>query len=73
MAPAAEDNSALLARSIVGWFSRQPELGSAGGLVAPPVFHLVLAAARALSVGQHGDAQHDSTPATIVDGPGVVG
>jgi len=73
MAPAAKDNKALPVLSTVGWFFPLPSLEYAAGSIAPEVCHLVLEVARALPGAMHGDAQNDSKPATIPDGPGVVG
>ncbi len=72
MAPAAEDNTALHAQSIVERLFPQPSLVYDAGNVAPPACYLVLAAARVLSVALHEAAQNDSKRATTPDEPGVM-
>jgi hypothetical protein len=57
------------APSIVGSFSPQPELPSAGESVALDGCLLVLAAAPASPAARHGDAQNGRRPATTPDGP----
>src|SRR5260370_42006971 len=72
LVPAAEDNRAHPALSIVGWFSPQPWLGYASGSVAPTACHLALVAARAPLGATHGGAQNDNKLATIPNEPGIV-
>ena len=70
--PMAMGMRAPPAPSIVGWFCQLPELPYGGGLVAPPVCHLALVAARALLAVIGEDAQSDSKHATTRDGPEAV-
>ena len=72
MAPAAGDNTALPALSIVGWFFPLPWLGYAASSVAPLACHLALAAVGAPLVALREDAQNDSRLATIAGGQAVV-
>jgi hypothetical protein len=67
MAPAAEDNTALPAQSIVERFFPQPELPYDAGNVALPACHLALAAERVLSGVLHEGAQSDKRLATTRD------
>jgi len=60
------------ARSIVGWFVPLPSLGFAGESVVPDVCHLALVAARAPLAVICGDAQSDSSLATIPSEPAAV-
>jgi hypothetical protein len=60
-------------RSIVGSFSRLPELPYDAGSVASKACHLPLVAARAPPGALGEDAQNDNKLATIPSGPGVVG
>src|SRR6266700_1649354 len=69
MAPAIRDGIELPAPSIVGSFSPQPWLASAGDSIAPDGCHLVLAAAQASPAAIHGCAQNDSRLATTPDEP----
>ncbi len=59
--------------SIVDGFSQQPSLEFAGGLVAPILCPLALAAARASPAAIGEDAQNDSTRATTPDERAGVG
>ncbi len=71
--PASRGKKAPRAPSIVGSFSPQPWLESAGDSVAPDVCHLVLAAAQASPAAIHGGAQRERTRATTPDWPAAVG
>ncbi len=62
--PESRGKKAPRTPSIVGSFSPQPWLESAGDSVAPDVCPLVLEAAQASSAAIHGGAQSDSTLAT---------
>src|SRR5215471_21840420 len=70
---ASKDKKAPRAPSNVDGFCQPPELPCVVGSVAPPAYHLALAAARALSAVRHGDAQHGRRRATIRGGPAGVG
>jgi hypothetical protein len=73
MALSVKEETALPARSTVGWFFPLPSLAYAAGNVAPDVCPLVLVAARVPFAALHGDAQSDSKLATTRDEPGGVG
>jgi DNA-binding CsgD family transcriptional regulator len=55
MARVAGENTALPALSIVGWFSRLPELRYAADNVVPPARHLALVVARLQAIEQSTD------------------
>ena len=70
--PESRGKKAPRVPSIVGSFSPQPWLESAGDSVALDVCHLVLVAAQASPAARHGGAHSDSTRATTPDGPAAV-